>query len=52
MMVEWRRVEVESKWEIEWRFEVKVDVIIFVVNGTIFYVVEAAFWFVWLGGRE
>ena len=42
-MEEWRRVEVESKWEAEWQFQLKVDVIILVVNGTTIYVMEAAF---------
>ena len=42
MMEEWRRAEVESKLENEWQVDVKVDVIIFVANGTTICVMEAA----------
>ena len=52
MKVEWRRAEVELKLEYEWQVDVKVDVIIIIIKRTIICVMEAAKWFVWLGGRE
>ena len=48
----WSGVEVESKWGNEWWLKWKVDIIIIVAKGTTICVMEAAMWFVWLGGRE